>query len=198
MNKILFQNRLREIRLMRGYHTQAQLAEAYNKKYNPDVLNTSGILGSIKKWESGKSIPTIEKLSNLCDLLNCDVNYLLGKIDCTSYKSSEFKLETGLSEITYEKLKELYTHKKEILQIDLNAVTELDVLENILTYHNGYILKTLWYRILRNQQYPTQTLKTSSMAGVGDWVIYPDDLRKSDNMELYNSLIEWIDKYHTL
>lgn len=197
MNIILFQERLREIRIKRGYKTQSALAEAYNKKYNPDVLNTSGILGSIKKWESGKSIPTIEKLDNLCELLDCDVNYLLGKIDCTNYQASEFKEQTGLSENTYERLKELHDKKREYKELYPNLITELDVLENIINQHNGDILNSMWYRIIRNNQYPAHDVKTANLAGVGNWMIKPDDLKNSDNMILYNSLIKWIEAYNT-
>lgn len=198
MNMILFQERLKEVRIKRGYKTQSALAEAYNKRYNPNAINTSGILGSIKKWESGRSVPTIEKLDNLCELLDCDVNYLLGKIDCTNYQATEFKAQTGLSETTYERLKELYDRKKEDKQIYPNTITELDVLENIINQHNSDILNCMWYRIIRNNQYPTHDVKTISLAGVGDWMIKPDDLRNSDNMILYNSLIKWIEEYNTI
>lgn len=198
MNKILFQKRLREVRIRRGYATQLSLAKAYNKKFNPCALNTSGILGSIKKWESGKSIPTIEKLDNLCELLSCDVNYLLGKIDCTNYKSTEFKQETGLCEITYDRLKELYKLKKEQKLVNPNMTTELDILESIINQHNGNILNCMWYRIIRSLQYPTQELETIDIAGLGNWKIKPDDLKRSDDMVLYNSLIKWIEEYYMI
>lgn len=197
MNKKIFSERLQTIRKARGFKSQEDLAKAYNEKYNPDVLNSSGILGSIKKWENPNvtTLPRLDKIHNLCELLGCDLNYLTGKLPCSTQEASDFKRQTGLSEKTFENLKNLYENHQTIKSIDSSQITELDVLESIINQHNGNILNNMWGRLAR--RYPQKKIITN-MAGVGSWLINPDELRSSDDMKLYHSLLEWIDNYNKI
>lgn len=85
-NKEIFGQRLTELRKKRW----KQYKEYQNLRINPyekfsccksqDTLAQA--LGlerrTIGKWELGTSIPTIDKVCELCNLLNCNIDYLLG------------------------------------------------------------------------------------------------------------------------
>ena len=197
MDKILFSERLQQIRKERGFKSQEALAKAYNQKYNPNILNSSGILGSIKKWENPnvETLPTLDKIYNLCELLDCDLNYLTGKLPCSTQESSDFQKLTGLSEDTFESLKKLYENHQVIKSIDSSQITELDVLESIINQHNGNILNNMWGRLAR--RYPQKKFN-ANMVGVGSWLVDPDELRSSDDMKLYHALLQWIDEYNKI
>lgn len=59
---------------------------------------------TITAWESGNSIPSLSKLLDLCDILNCDIGYLLGEYPEKTRIKSEICTETGLSENAVHKL----------------------------------------------------------------------------------------------
>lgn len=197
MNKELFSNNLQKVRKARGFKSQEALAKAYNQKYNSDVLNSSGILGSIKKWENPNvsTLPTLDKIYNLCELLECDLNYLTGKLKGFTRESSDFQKQTGLSEDTFESLKKLYENHQVIKSIDSSQITELNVLESIINQDNGNILNNMWGRLAR--RYPQKKFN-ANMVGVGSWLVDPDELRSSDDMKLYHALLQWIDEYNKI
>lgn len=89
-----FQNRLRGLRESHGY-TQDVMSEE---------LGVS--LRTYSYWENGKRKPDIEKLYNLCELLQCDPNYLLGNIE-TPYDNRKIEEVTRLEYESVEELKKL-------------------------------------------------------------------------------------------
>lgn len=102
MDKILFSERLTTLRKKRGYDTQYALATAYNKKFNPEwrsmAEDGSGILGTIKHYENANhtGIPKLDIVCNLCELLNCDIDYLTGKIPVETHIDYSVMEQTGL------------------------------------------------------------------------------------------------------
>lgn len=85
MNKDIFIRRLKECR-KRKYKTQQDFADAYKAAYgtirdSDRPASESGMFGTVQSWEQGKTTPTAEVLSNICALLDCDADYLLGRID---------------------------------------------------------------------------------------------------------------------
>ncbi len=118
-------------------------------------------------------------------------NYLIGLSDCSTKEATEFKKNTGLSEFAYQKLHELHKKHISIKNIDNNYITELEVLESILTQNEWNLINALWGRIAR--KYPTQEIEIHTIGN--GWKIKPNDLRQSDDMLLYRSLLEWIDNY---
>lgn len=75
--------RIKELRLKRK--------KAYNNGKNPDTKKYyfcqtqqffADVLGvdrrTIIKWENGDSLPSIEKLDSICELLDCNIEYFLG------------------------------------------------------------------------------------------------------------------------
>lgn len=112
MDKILFSERFKELRLKNGYRTQNDLARAYNEKFPPlrkdkkpeNENKTSGILGTIKNLENPNS-PIISKLDtveNFCTLFHCHIDYLLGHIQTKTYDIKFIQDVTGLSENAIE------------------------------------------------------------------------------------------------
>lgn len=167
MNKILFSERLALRRKECGYNTQYALAEEYNKRFpssrknrkEENNRNSSGILGTIKHYENGNynGSPKLDIVDNLCKILECDVDYLLGNIDCKTHDDQFIHNKTGLSEIAILELRQL--HAKTVVfkedNYDLNIInTLIEQLYNknnsvlhwltIYLYSKG-LKKDLWY-----------------------------------------------------
>lgn len=120
MDKELFADRLIALRKKKGYKNQNQFADAYNKKFPPKRKdeaggNTgSGILGTIKHYENPnycRSYPSLDKVLNMCDLLDCDIDYLTGRLDEKTHTVSFICQYTGLTEKAVELLHYLASSK---------------------------------------------------------------------------------------
>ena len=108
MDKILFSSRLATLRKERGFKTQYALAKAYNEKFPTKRRNDaagnegdfSGIFGTIKNYENPHkdNSPKLSVVCNLCELLDCDIDYLLGNIDVPRHETADIMASTGLSE----------------------------------------------------------------------------------------------------
>lgn len=109
MNTTIFIQRLRECRL-RKYSSQQAFADAYMEKYGMIRVGRNAtdhnMFGTIQSWEQGKSIPTADVLANICDLLECDADYLLGRIDQRTHDINDAHRYTGLSAKALEQLHE--------------------------------------------------------------------------------------------
>ena len=91
-------DRITERRKQMGYNSQSDFVKALY----PDTVDESKPLESKRKkisyWESGKHEPNIEDLLLLCKVLDCDTDYLLGKIDTPHKATADIVSTTGLSE----------------------------------------------------------------------------------------------------
>lgn len=104
MDKILFSQRLKE-QIEAKFKTLTAFAIAYDRTFNPGTfLNDAnsphkGTLGTIKKYvsPSATTIPSLEKIDNMCQLLGCDIDYLLGHIDHPKHIHQAMNSECGLS-----------------------------------------------------------------------------------------------------
>lgn len=95
-DKKLFAQKLTEIRKKRW----EQFKENKTKPTNPfeqyaccrSQETLAEALGverrTIGKWELGSSIPTIDKVADLCNLLECNIDYLLGAEELIGFSSS--------------------------------------------------------------------------------------------------------------
>lgn len=110
MNNILSLNRFDEKLLKKGW-TLKRLAEEYDKKHGTEKGET--IYNTLRNWHQGKGNPTLEKLIRICDLLECDVDYLLGRIKDSTHTIKFIREETGLSENAINVLKEWNRISKE-------------------------------------------------------------------------------------
>lgn len=109
-DKILFSQRLKERRIACGFTSVKALATAYDSIFNADdpIIkrgdSDAGILGTLKKYENAKCMPSLEKVDNLCKLLDCNIDYLLGKIDHPKHIYEAMNKECGLSDRATEQL----------------------------------------------------------------------------------------------
>ena len=82
------------------------------------------LVGTIKNYENGnyKGSPKLDIVNNLCKILKCDVDYLLGNMDCKKHDIQFIHDETGLSEKTIENLLNVNHHSKDkkITLLNLN------------------------------------------------------------------------------
>lgn len=116
MDKFLFSERLSELRKERGYKTQNALAVEYNKRFpstrkGKKEENTSGILGTIKNYENANhpGSPNLDIVLNLCEILECDIDYLVGKIECKEHDTQFIQDKLGLSYDTIKHIISLNT-----------------------------------------------------------------------------------------
>ena len=79
MNITIFTQRLQECR-RRKFSSQQAFADAYMQRFGMIRQGKKKIdnnmFGTIQSWEQGKSTPTADVLANICELLDCDADYL--------------------------------------------------------------------------------------------------------------------------
>lgn len=78
-----------------------------------DIIGISN--AALKKYMSNginTSLPDIETFDNMCTALDCDYDYLMGKIDAPRKYISDIKEVTGLSNKAITTLKEIYDNTK--------------------------------------------------------------------------------------
>ena len=109
MNKTIFSQRLQECR-RRKYSSQQAFADAYMERFGMIRQGKKKIdnnmFGTIQSWEQGKSTPTADVLANICKLLDCDADYLLGRIGQRTHDITDAHRYTGLSTAALEQLHE--------------------------------------------------------------------------------------------
>lgn len=86
-----------------------QLADVYDEKYPNEDGKT--IYNTLRNWHQGKGNPTLEKLIRICDILECDIDFLLGRIDNRTHNTEYICDTIGLTEDSIEKLKKLMTYE---------------------------------------------------------------------------------------
>jgi transcriptional regulator with XRE-family HTH domain len=100
--KKTFGTKLRERRIELNYKTQVDFARALEKSMG---YSDTEIINSVKNWEQGRVFPDIDTLWKIADFLECDVDYLIGRMD--DHKTHDAKYiheKTGLSEKTINTL----------------------------------------------------------------------------------------------
>lgn len=108
MNRELFAIRLSERRKKCGYSSREDFAEAYNKRYGKYDKDSpcGGVLGTLKKYENPfhPGMPRLDIVTNMCEMLDCDIDFLLGKIDHPKHLYETMYKECGLSDRATEQL----------------------------------------------------------------------------------------------
>lgn len=115
MDKILFSNRMKERRKAAGYRSIKALASVYNVRFrngHASLEDDSGILGTLKNYENPNylGVPRLDIVENICELIDCDVDYLLGKIENPKHMYEAMYEEYGISKKSSEQLKYWYEH----------------------------------------------------------------------------------------
>lgn len=121
---LLFSKRLKELRKESGV-TQSVLA----KKLEVSCLTYSN-------YEHGKSVPAVDTILKLCDILHVSADYLLGRTDTRYQKYEEAQTLTGLSELSINALKTLRDSESSMLTIlDLLLETDVGIFGNSFLQH---------------------------------------------------------------
>lgn len=81
------------------------LANEYDKRY--PRRNGGTIYDTLRKWRQPRSNPTLELLVRICDILECDVDFLLGRIEEHTHTNKYIHEKTGLSEDAINRLRQL-------------------------------------------------------------------------------------------
>lgn len=115
MDKILFSNRMKERRKAAGYRSIKALASVYNVRFrngSASLEDDSGILGTLKNYENPNylGVPRLDIVENICELIDCDVDYLLGKIENPKHMYEAMYKEYGISQKSSEQLRYWYEH----------------------------------------------------------------------------------------
>lgn len=110
MDKKEFARRLRDRRKKCNYKSMDDFAERYNREYGLYTAENplGGILGALKNYENPNSpaLPSIERLCNICKLLECSPSYLLCEYEeCKTYDDQYIHETTGLSDYSIQQLK---------------------------------------------------------------------------------------------
>lgn len=94
---------------------------------------------TIISWESKEGvIPKIEFLLSLCEVLQCDTDYLLGKIDMPRNATTDIHKYTGLSEMAINNLVKIKDYKIfKVLDKFLSNVSLLSILGHIYIYRQA-------------------------------------------------------------
>lgn len=126
--------RIKENRIKLGL-TQSELGEKLSKK-----ISEQKSVHAISEYESGKTVPPLPTLFNLCEVFDCELGYLLGE---ENYKEktklkSKFLEITGLSSEVYDKLVKIteYKNKKNGWCYDISVVEVLNKLFTIIDFGN--------------------------------------------------------------
>lgn len=146
MDKILFASRLKE-QIEIKYKTQTAFAIEYDRKFNPGTFCNEansphkGTLSTIKKYVSSTAptIPSLDKIDNMCQLLDCDIDYLLGKINEPKHVYQAMRDQCGLSNDATEQLMYWNTHGGKYTET-LNHILVSANFDHVL-YHSVELMK---------------------------------------------------------
>lgn len=124
MNNILSLDAFDKALSKKGW-TLKQLADEYDQKYQN--IDGTSVYGTLKNWRRRDCNPTLKLLVRVCDLLECDVDFLLGRVKEHTHAAAFIKTETGLSEDAINRLQEC--NKRNLAQ------RELFILNMLLSEH---------------------------------------------------------------
>ena len=156
MDKILFSERLKAQRKACGYTSAQSFAAAYNAKFrngtelagnNPN----SGILGTLKNYENPNhtGMPRLDIVSEICELLDCDIDYLLGKIDQPRHIYQAMYQQCGLTQNSTSHLADIHSLSFQKFWTINNVIGASDVPETEPIYVlNEYLENTDFLKLI--------------------------------------------------
>ena len=142
-----FGDRICALREKAGYNTPRELALVlcgYTKTtkglMNEDAKRVDLMRRNIQNWEQGKNIPNVHMVANLCNLLDCDPEYLL--YEDRDYPRKEIKTAADTVGLSTEAVKMLI------------GITDPSITRKALEISPGLIISTMlenphFYSIIR-------------------------------------------------
>lgn len=98
--RIDFGDRLQDLRKQKKIKTQEEFAAKLGVN-----------LKSVQNWEQGRKLPQTEHLFKICDVLDCDLDYLIGRLEERNRTIKEMAAYTGLSEKSIKMLHDYHVSK---------------------------------------------------------------------------------------
>ncbi len=93
---------------------------------------------TIGAWESGKRKPPLEVLEKMCEIFNCDLDYLTGRYECKTRGTTDIFELTGLSEKSCKTLSTLKNNHYAYIFVDLLLQAPEELLEKLSKKLLGY------------------------------------------------------------
>lgn len=137
-----FSKNFKKIRKDHGY-TQANFKEKYEEIYGKKTITVE----TIRNWEQGRNVPELQTIWKLCEIFNCDIDYLFGRIDYSTHDLKFICSKIGLSEDAVKYLIKIQEEKrlketeletiappsnlleKKQQETDRNAITEKQIIQ---------------------------------------------------------------------
>lgn len=127
-----------------GFRSQANLAEkmvSISQDGDEYSRNIESKRKTISNWEGGKAAPSLADLIALCNILDCDIEYLIGDIDVPRKETLTAMELTGLSEKTLKTVLNLHRNNQIDWGLDtLNFLLENEKIEEFLYYLTAFSL----------------------------------------------------------
>lgn len=197
-----FGQRLADRRKACGYRSQSDLATAIVPLFDDSDEYEKRIESkrkSISNWESGKHEPSISDFALLCELLECDPEYLLGTIDVPQKATKSVMDVTGLDEKAVSKLQReignvrLHYLSKLILQKDfweiLNTFANLGGVSSEKSKENKRLSEMYW-DIVKSGKDPDNVDLYQRVAMALDRSRYDYDLERYRCQILFKSIVD--------
>lgn len=102
-----FSKNFKKIRKDHGY-TQAKFKEKYEEIYGKKTITVE----TIRNWEQGRNVPELQTIWKLCEIFNCDIDYLFGRIDYSTHDLEFICSKIGLSEDAVKYLIKIQEEKR--------------------------------------------------------------------------------------
>lgn len=143
----VFQDNLRNLRKQHGY-TQEKLSELLGIGREKIVI-----------WEKGGRSPDLNELLKICDIFDCDLDYLVGRIEQPTHSLQDISDITGLSIKSIEQLQEWNNERS--YEHGLYIRSDVDYLNNILESFPDLLCRI--DNVLTNKEYPDRYRKVLCM-----------------------------------
>ena len=96
--------RIRKMRKAAGFKSQSSFGAALKTDEAGDGKAIDR--KTIARWEYGERLPDLDIMLQMCEMFNCDLDYLLGTLEVRTHDTKFIKDETGLTEEAIEELRE--------------------------------------------------------------------------------------------
>ena len=170
--------RIRSCRIEKGL-TQEKLSESIEQITGVPIKRQT-----IAGWENGTPVKKLEQLTALCEIFECDINYLLCECDSKRVHSQELVQILGISQKAADNL--ITAHK--LGNPYIKTLSKLLENENILQYITK--CSTIDYGEISTFIDIPDAFSSNKKTSI---FINPSTLGKSDLMLLYGLLCNFID-----
>ena len=112
---------------LRNGFKAARKRAGYSQQDVADKLHNN--IKTVRNWEQGISVPEYSTMLELCDLFNCDLDFLAGRIEEPTHDIKFIHEKTGLS---VDAIKKLMDNKEAIEDSPLSKIIEHDNSDRLL------------------------------------------------------------------